>query len=106
MIKSSVGYSLHDRIELIAITGFFLTHITGPGGTKPIQNGNGTSDFFLPDGTSTAMNYIFGLAALINVDDKQKVSIKPEIFTMNTVTDSRTFSYSIGVQYNLGDLWK
>jgi hypothetical protein len=86
-------------------TGFFFTHITGPGGTKNVPNGTGTSDFFLPEGTSSAMNYIFGTG--VQYLTPYKISVRADIFTFNTISSSsRYVNYTIGLQYHLGEFWK
>ncbi len=105
MLSTPFNYHLRKNFVFTFFPGFFLTHISGPGGTKNVANGTGSSDFFLPDGTTTAMNYMLGLGA--QYQTPYKFSVRADLFTMNTISgSSRYFNYTLGVQYHVGEFWK
>lgn len=100
------GYALNTDWLLRLGTGFYFTRISGDGGTVSIRNGNGFTDFFVPEQSSISQNLTVNIATEYFID--QDYSLKGEVFLFNP-TDSRNRTYNIALtfRYHLGDsLWK
>jgi hypothetical protein len=85
--------------------GLIMNRISADGGTQSLNNGTGTSDFPMPNGSSTSRNLTLNTALewqFINT-----VSARFEGWVVNlSDSESRSFSYTLSAYYHFGDtLW-
>lgn len=100
------GYALTSDWLLRLGTGLYFTRINGDGGTVSIRNGNGFTDFYVPEQSSISQNLTVNMASEYFFD--KDYSLKGEVFLFNP-TDSRNRSFNVALtfRYHLGDsLWK
>jgi hypothetical protein len=69
MIRGDFGYALEDWIRLRLGTSLMVNNIRGSGGTRPLNNGSGQSDFFVPPESQTSFNNTLDLGAEIHSDE-------------------------------------
>lgn len=69
MIRGDFGYAFEDWIRLRVGTSLMVNNIRGTGGTVPMNNGAGQSDFFVPPESQTSFNNTLDLAAEIHSNE-------------------------------------
>lgn len=104
-INGQLGWKLTDDLLLRAGGGFFMTTISGDGGTVAIRNGTGTTDFFIPEQRSTARNVTLNLGT--EYFFIPEISGKFEAFVFNPLNSrNRTYNLALTAKYHFGDsLW-
>jgi len=100
-----VGHWLSEQLLIKSGTGFYITSISGEGGTKALRNGTGTTNFFVPDQSSSARNVTLNLGAEYFYWDNYSTQFK--ILAFNPLNSrNRTFNYALTFHYHFGDsLW-
>ncbi len=105
-LNGHVGHDVTKSFLLRLGVGLYYTRLSGDGGTTPIRNGTGFTDFYVPEESSISQNATVNIAGeyFFNAD----YSLKTEVFVFN-VTNSinRTYNVALSLRYHLGDtLWK
>jgi len=81
--------------------GFLFNKISAEGGTVTLNNGNSTSDFPLPNGSSTSRNLTMNLG--VDWEFIKDISIRTEGWIINlTDSESRSINYTISFYYHFG----
>lgn len=76
MIRSDFAYSL-SAFKFLIGPGYFVTKISGDGGTMQLNNGtNGNQTFYLPSETSYASNYTLDIGVEVRFDANKSKSNK------------------------------
>jgi hypothetical protein len=105
-LNGHLGYALNESFLLRLGFGLYYTRLSGDGGTTPIRNGTGFTDFYVPEESSIAQNATVNVAGeyFFNPD----YSLKAEVFLFNLTNSlNRTYNVALSVRYHLGDsLWK
>lgn len=85
--------------------GLIMNRISSDGGTQTLNNGTSTSDFPMPNGSSTSRNLTLNTA--IQWQFIEQVSARFEGWAVNlSDSESRSFSYTFSAYYHFGDtLW-
>ncbi len=105
-LNSTVGYMMNPHWELRLGGGFYLTRISGDGGTTRIRNGAGFTNFPIPEEASISRNVTLNAAS--NFEFIDDVSFRVETFIFNPVNSrNRTFNIAFTLRYHFGDsLWR
>jgi len=98
---SNIGHNFYDFTSTFGM-GFSFTRLSSKGGTETLSNGLGSTDFPVPDFTSTSRNFILTLGADYILFQSWAAHLK--IISFN-ITDKykRSFSYLIGLNYHFGE---
>ncbi|WP_127717375.1 hypothetical protein [Halobacteriovorax sp. HLS] len=85
--------------------GLMMNQISSDGGTQTLNNGTGSSDFPMPNGSSTSRNLTLNTAA--QWEFTKDVSTRVEAWIVNvTDSESRSLSYTLSFYYHFGStLW-
>ena len=91
-----------SMFHFIGGTGFFISRISGKGGTEDLNNGNGTVSFPVPDTTVYSRNFIvnFGLGA--DFDPQWSADLHTYVFNL-LKSEDRAFSIAINGTYHFGE---
>ena len=104
-INGLLGYRPMDELLIKAGSGFYMTTISGDGGTADLPNGLGVDSFPVPEGDSTSRNVTtnLGLSYFPALD----YSINTEFIIFNLFNSrNRSLSYTLSFSYHFGDsLW-
>jgi len=99
-IQMPVAYRYRD-LKFKLGPGFLFNRISAEGGTVTLNNGTGSSDFPIPNGSSTSRNLTLNLAVEWNF--VKDVSGKVEGWAINlTDSESRSFNYAFSFYYHFG----
>ncbi len=102
MVRMDAAWHGGDWWRLRVGTSIMVNNIRGGGGTVTLDNGDSTSEFYLPSESKTAVNNTFDLGA--------EVLVRSFAFRLQTYTyalarsDRRQVSYSLIATY-YHDLW-
>lgn len=92
-----------EMAHFFAGAGFFITRISGAGGTQELNNGNGTVSFPMPETTTYARNFIVNLG--LGADFNREWSADLHTYIFNLIkTEDRAFSVAINGTYHFGEL--
>ena len=97
-----LGYSYND-LTFILGAGLSFTRLTSDGSEVTLDNGLGTSTFYMPEATSTSRNFVQTLGVDYNI--YQDWGAQGKVILYN-VTDEKkkAWSYFLGVNYFFGQL--
>ena len=105
---TNIGYSYRDWTFKLG-AGFVMTQISSDGGTETLRNGTGSTDFPLPEESSTARNMILNSELEYFFLSNWSAKFSYQIYN---ITDSQTREYGnmITVVYHFWEkdwkLWK
>ncbi len=103
MFRADFGHHLLDELRLRYGTSLMVLNMRGRGGTQEVENGNGTSTFYLPSESQTAVNHTLDLGADFYL---LPFSVRFQTFIYSAFNNERRqWSYALGVTY-FYDLWK
>jgi hypothetical protein len=91
-----------STFHMIGGLGFFITRITGSGGTETLNNGTGSSSFPLPSGSSYARNFIVNLGLGMEFNKEWSADLHTFIFNLSS-SDDRAFSIALNGTYHFGE---
>lgn len=100
------GYALSKKWLIRLGTSFYFTRISGDGGTTSIRNGNGFTDFYVPEQSIISQNTTLNIAK--EYFFHKEYSVKGEVYVFNPISsEKRTINLALTLHYHLGDsLWK
>ena len=101
-LNGHIGYEVAKDWFIRTGGGFYFTRISGDGGTASIRNGNGFTDFPIPEETSTSRNTTFNLAGEYFFDPEYSVKLEGFLFNI-TSSRNRTYNVALTIRYHLGD---
>lgn len=102
MFRMDAAHSIFDQLRLRYGTSFMVLNTRGPGGTAEINNGTGTSSFYVPKESQTAINQTLDVGMDLIYES---ISIRFQTFIYSPFNNlKRQWSYAIGVTY-FYDLW-
>lgn len=97
MIRGDFGYNYEDWIRLRAGTSLMVNNIRGSGGVRPLNNGSGQSDFFVPPESQTALNNTLDLGAEIH---NKELALRFQTYWYAILnSERRQLSYSLTLTY-------
>lgn len=97
MIRGDFGYAYEDWIRLRVGTSLMINNIRGSGGTRPLNNGSGQSDFFVPPESQTAINNTLDLGAEIH---NKELALRFQTYWYAILnSERRQLSYSLTLTY-------
>ncbi|MGB0452952.1 MAG: hypothetical protein ACPGJV_04485 [Bacteriovoracaceae bacterium] len=104
-----LGFKVSNDVLIRIGSGFFFTYFSASGGTQTLANGTETTDFPLPNGTSTARNVILsqGIEWTLPVNQRtHPITVKIENFVFNLEdSDKRAISSVFNVNYGFAVDW-
>ncbi|MEC7276236.1 MAG: hypothetical protein VXV96_07940 [Bdellovibrionota bacterium] len=102
-MTANLGYSFTKEFEWRLGGGFYFTRISGEGGTVPIQNGDSTTNFPIPEEASISRNVTLNTS--FNYEFYQDVSVRTEAFVFNPLNSrNRTFNVALTLRYHFGEV--
>ncbi|MDD0852322.1 hypothetical protein HBN50_04395 [Halobacteriovorax sp. GB3] len=84
-------------------TGFYWVNLSSDGGTKRLQNGDGYSDFPIPEGSSTSQNLLTTIGLRAHVTDTYSANFDAHILNL-TDELSRSWNYVLSINYHFGKI--
>ena len=91
-----------SMFHFIGGMGFFITRISGSGGTEDLKNGNSTVSFPIPDSTFYSRNFIINLG--FGVDFNKFWSADAHTYIFNLISnEDRAFSIALNGTYHFGE---
>lgn len=98
-LKIDLGYQKWDFVFRVG-SSLFIQRTSGEGGTMRVANGSGTTEFYIPGYSTTAMNFTQDLGVEYLFYDHW--STRAQMFTY-TVLDShtRSYNYTLSITYHL-----
>ncbi|MBY0517110.1 MAG: hypothetical protein K2P81_09390 [Bacteriovoracaceae bacterium] len=97
MIRGDVGWRYSDYWRLRMGTSIMVNNIRGSGGTKSMNNGSGSSDFYIPAESKTAYNNTLDLGVEALLDD---FGFRFQTYIYSPLrSDRRQYSYSLTMSY-------
>jgi hypothetical protein len=85
--------------------GLLMNQISSDGGTQTLNNGTSSSDFPMPNGTSTSRNLTLNFATQWQFIKEASARFEGQLINL-TDSESRSFSYTFSFYYHFGnELW-
>lgn len=97
MLRNDAVWKGADWWRLRVGTSFMVNNIRGSGGTQVLNNGAGTSEFYVPGESRTAINNTLDLGAELVSDD---VAVRFQTYVYSLLkSERRQLSYSLTLSY-------
>lgn len=98
-LKIDIGYQKWDFVFRVG-SSLYVQRTTGEGGTMRVANGAGTTEFYIPAYSTTAMNFTQDLGIEYMFYDHW--STRAQMFTYTILEEqSRSYNYTLSITYHL-----
>jgi hypothetical protein len=98
-ILYDIAYAFSKSMYLRYGLGNFMTKISGDGGERELNNGTGTSTFYLPAEDSQSYNTTLNLGLEFKV--RETISFRGEFFIFSPLSGDRNVSFLMGMNWYL-----
>ena len=88
--------------QAIAGAGFFISRVSGSGGTQDLNNGSTTVSFPMPESTVYSRNFIINIGIGVEINPTWSADLHTYIFNIVTSED-RAYSVAINGTYHFGE---
>lgn len=104
-LNAYFGYHITDDFLFKLGGGLYMTSISGEGGVATLPNGEGSSNFYIPQGAATARNFTSNVG--LNYFLTRDYSLSAEAIIFNLISsENRAYSYTLAIHYHLENfLW-
>ncbi len=97
MVRADFAWEASDLYRLRIGTSLMVNNIRGQGGTKRMNNGSGTSEFYVPAESRTSVNNTLDLGGELFMED---FSLRFQTFIYALLrSDRRQYSYTLTLSY-------
>ena len=91
-----------SMFQAIAGAGFFISRVSGSGGTQDLNNGSTTVSFPMPESTVYSRNFIINIGIGVEINPTWSADLHTYIFNIVTSED-RAYSVAINGTYHFGE---
>lgn len=98
---ANVKYKL-SLFHIVGGVGFFVSSVSGKGGTQDLNNGNTSAAYPMPDDTAFARNFIVNLGFGVNFNKDWSADLHTYAFNL-LKSEDRAFSIAINGTYHFGE---
>ena len=97
MVRGDFGYNYQDWLRLRVGSSLMINNIRGAGGSRPMNNGSGQSDFFLPPESKTSINNTLDLGIELH---SEELALRFQNYWYAILNNERRqLSYSLTLTY-------